>query len=107
MSASKLSQSDIFNPLAVQNSKAVLSLDSKAFRIRKNGIEFKTADPLAAWTEMTVQLQMPGDQKKVNCSGVVVACNGNRHSGYIVSLLFTSLSKQSQARLNSLAFASA
>jgi len=35
---------------------------------------------------------------------VVVACNGNRHGGYTVSMVFTSLSKQSQARLNLLAY---
>ena len=30
--------------------------------------------------------------------------NGNRHDGYAVSMVFTSLSKQAQARLDQLAF---
>jgi hypothetical protein len=34
----------------------------------------------------------------------VVACNGNRHNGYTVSMVFTSLSKQAQARLDLLAY---
>jgi hypothetical protein len=36
----------------------------------------------------------------------VVSCDGNRHSGYQVAMLFTDLSRQSQARLNDLAFPS-
>jgi hypothetical protein len=54
---------------------------------------------------MTVAMETPSDARKVNFSGVVVACHGNRHAGYTVSLLFTSLSKQAQARLNSMAVA--
>jgi hypothetical protein len=53
---------------------------------------------------MTVTLQSPRDTGRVHCTGVVVACNGNRHDGYSVSMVFTGLSKQSQARLNLLAF---
>ena len=80
-----------------------LSLCASAVRIRKSGIEFKTAHPIPAWTEMSVDLQYH-DAKKVHCAGVVVACDGNRHSGYIVSLLFTKLSRQSQTLLSSLAY---
>jgi hypothetical protein len=74
-------------------------------RIRKNGIEFRSTESIPVWAEMTVAMQTPADSKKVNFTGVVVACNGNRHSGYLVSLLFTSVSKQAQARLNSLTLA--
>jgi hypothetical protein len=35
---------------------------------------------------------------------VVVACTGSRHGGYQVSMIFTGVSKQSQARLNTLAY---
>ena len=38
------------------------------------------------WTEMTVDLQLPGT-KSFSCSGVVVACTGNRHTGFNVSLV--------------------
>lgn len=51
------------------------------------------------WTEMTVELELPGT-KSFACSGVVVACTGSRHTGHNVSLVFTSLSKQAQERLN-------
>jgi hypothetical protein len=52
---------------------------------------------------MTLALECP-PEGKVNCTGVVVACTGNRHLGYNVSVLFTGMSKQAQARLNALAY---
>jgi hypothetical protein len=48
---------------------------------------------------MTLSLQRPGESKKINCTGVIVACDGNPYQGYTVSMLFTDLSRQSQARL--------
>ena len=98
MSASK-TKSDLFQPITVQSSGTLLNLSPTSFRIRKNGIEFRAEKEVAMWTEMTVELQLPGT-KSFACSGVVVACNGNRHLGYNVSLVFTSLSKQAQERLN-------
>lgn len=80
-----------------------LDLQAAAIRVRKNGIEFRSRDAVPIWTEMTVAMQTAQAAKKVNFSGVVVACDGNRHSGYAVSLLFTSVSKEAQARLNSMA----
>ena len=53
---------------------------------------------------MSLDLQYP-DAKKVHCNGVVVACDGDRNSGYQVSLLFTKLSRQSEALLSVLAYA--
>ena len=48
---------------------------------------------------MTVTLQGPNPARKVNFTGVVVACSGNRHEGYLISMLFTHVSRLSQARL--------
>lgn len=48
---------------------------------------------------MTVELEIPGT-RSFSCTGVVVACSGNRHLGYSVSLLFTGLSEAAQQRLN-------
>jgi hypothetical protein len=98
MSASK-TKSDLFQPLTVQSSATLLNLSPTAFRIRKNGIEFKSDKEFAMWTEMTVDLQLPGT-KSFSCSGVVVSCTGNRHTAYNVSLVFTGVSKQAQERLN-------
>ena len=98
MSASK-SKSDILQALTVQNSATLLSLSGNSFRIRKNGIEFKSDREIAPWTEMTVELQLPGT-RAFSCTGVVVACSGNRHAGHSVSLLFTGLTEAAQQRLN-------
>jgi len=54
---------------------------------------------------MTVILQSPHDGAKVHCNGVVIGCTGNKHSGYHVSMVFTSVSKQAQARLSQMAYA--
>jgi hypothetical protein len=52
---------------------------------------------------MTLSLQSPLDGGRLNCNGVVIACTGNKHMGYHVSLVFTSMSKQAEARLSTLA----
>jgi hypothetical protein len=71
--------------------------------IHKNGIEFRSATAFAPWTEMTLTLQSPSDHGRVNCNGVVIACTGTKHAGYHVSMVFTSLTKQAQARLSTMA----
>jgi hypothetical protein len=80
-------------------STQLLTLPTDAVTVRKNGIEFRNNEPLAAWKEMTVSLRGPNPTKKVNFTGVVVACSGNRHEGYLISMLFTHVSRLSQARL--------
>ena len=76
-----------------------LTLSASSVHIRKTGIEFHNDVPLTPWTEMTVTLQGPGEAKRVNFTGVVVECAGNRAEGYAISMLFTHVSRQSQARL--------
>lgn len=104
MSTSKLDTSGVFQPLHIQSQQTRLALASHAIRFRKNGIEFRAADPIPAWTEMTVDLHSPGDGKKMHCTGVVVDCNGNRHTGYLVSMVFMNLSRQSRERLTQWAY---
>jgi|SRR5438552_14932673 len=103
MSARKVGNADLFQPVTVQAQATRLSLSARDIRIRKNGIEFRSSDTIPVWTEMTVELQTPLEPKTLHCTGVVVACTGNRHAGFLVSMLFTNLSRQAQARLNSLA----
>ncbi len=104
MSARKLECLQPFQPVTVQARQTRLSLAPSEVRIRKNGVEFRSTTAISPWTEMTVKLQSTKDAGRVHCTGVVVACNGNRHNGYTVSMVFTSLSKQSQARLDLLAY---
>src|SRR5208283_6145530 len=76
-----------------------LTVPAGSVRIRKNGIEFHNDQPFAPWTEMTVTLQGPGLARKVNFTGVIVACTGNPREGYEISMLFTRVTRLSQARL--------
>jgi hypothetical protein len=80
-----------------------LALASDAVLISKNGVEFRSPDPFPLWTEMTASIQAPTDGGEVICTGVVVACTGNRHLGYCVSLLFSGLTPQTEKRLVALA----
>lgn len=102
MSASKLDTSGIFGAETEQASSRRLTLPSQAVCIRKNGIEFLSSTAMPLWAELTVDLQTP-EGKKVRGRGVVVACEGNRQSGYSVSLMFMNLSRQAQEQLSLLA----
>jgi len=101
MSARKASSSYIPANVVVQGREAALTLSEDAVLIHRGGIEFRSPQPFNTWTEMTVSLRAP-DNGVINCAGVVISCSGNRHAGYHVSMVFTSLSKQAQARLNAL-----
>lgn len=86
----------------VHGAQTRLTLSPDSVRIRGNGIEFHSAKAIAQWTEMTVDL-FSEEGEKVHCTGVIVDCNGNRHAGYQVSMLFMSLSQKAQERLDWLA----
>ncbi|HEX5397743.1 MAG TPA: PilZ domain-containing protein [Verrucomicrobiae bacterium] len=104
MSAKKLSLGDSFDQsVTVEARQARLELSADTVVIHKSGIEFRSPAPFNTWTEMTVAIQPPRGGGKLNCSGVVISCTGNKHTGYHVSMVFTSLTKQVQTRLNSMA----
>src|SRR5471032_2123581 len=104
MSARKIGSIDSpKHQVTVEGRQARLELSADAVSVHKSGIEFRSPTPFNEWTEMTVALQSPHDDAKLQCSGVVVACSGNKHTGYRVSMVFTHISEQAQARLNSMA----
>ena len=105
MNARRAEISGPSNSVTVEARQARLSLSPDAVVLHKNGIEFRSATPFSAWAEMTMTLQSPGDGGRVSCTGVVISCTGNKHAGYHVSMVFTGLSKQAQARLTTMAFA--
>ncbi|MDA1277060.1 MAG: hypothetical protein O2960_23845 [Verrucomicrobia bacterium] len=102
MSSSKLDTSGAFNPVKIQLSETQLSIPTADIRVRKSGIEFLSVKPVPIWTEMTVDLYSPETSRKVHCTGVVVGCTGNRHTGFLVSIIFMNLSRQSQHCLEEL-----
>src|SRR5207249_5589523 len=87
MSARKIDGVELLQPITVQSDGTRLDLPASALTFRRNGIEFRTNSAIPAWTEMTVSLQTPGESKRFNCTGVVVACSGSRHTGYNVSMV--------------------
>jgi hypothetical protein len=102
MSARKAGSIGSFQPVTLQARQTQLELSADAVAVHKSGIEFRSPTPFNPWTEMTVALLSPRGAK-LHCTGVVVNCSGNKHAGYRVSMLFTSLSRQAQAQLNAMA----
>ncbi len=102
MSARKVGSIGAFNPMTLDARQTRLELSMDSVAVRKNGMEFRSPTPFNPWTEMTVALSSPRGAT-LHCTGVVVNCSGNKHLGYRVSMLFTSLTRQAQAQLNLMA----
>jgi hypothetical protein len=107
MSARKINQANPEQQLTVNSRQARLTLSPEAVSIHKGGIEFRSQSAFPNWVEMTITLKSPLDGATVNCTGVVVDCTGNKHSGYHVSMVFTSMSKQAEARLQTMVYSQA
>ena len=105
MSARKIANTELLQQARLPALTTQLDLPADAVHVRKNGIEFRSVTPFPVWAEMTVAMQTPHSAKKVNFTGVIVSCTGNRHAGYLLSMVFTNVSKQAQARLNSMVMA--
>jgi hypothetical protein len=101
MSARKVGSITSFQPVTLEARQSRLELSADSVAVHKSGIEFRSPTPFAAWVEMTVSLSTPGG--KLHCTGVVVNCSGNKHLGYRVSMLFTSITEQAQKQLNMIA----
>jgi hypothetical protein len=103
MSARRTASADSVDQVTVEARQARLSLSPNSLIIHKDGIEFRSALPFSEWTEMTMTLQSPHEGGKIHCTGVVISCTGNKHTGYHVSMVLTGLSRLAQARLSTLA----
>ncbi len=79
--------------ITAQTSKENLAISAATTLVRKNGIEFRSGQPVEIWTEMTLDFFSPFHDRRLQCKGVVVSCHGNRHQGYSVSMLFTNISE--------------
>ena len=104
MSARKAEIPNSFHNVTVEARQTRLSLSPDSVIIHKNGIEFRSATPFSPWAEMTLTLQSAREAGKVHCNGVVISCTGSKHAGYHVSMVFTGMSKQAEARLSAMAF---
>ena len=104
MSAKKLTGLASFQPaVSVTSRDARLELSADTVSIHKNGIEFRSPAPFKEWSEMTASLQSPQDGSRISCHGVIVGCAGNKHAGYNISMVFTSLTAQAEKQLDVMA----
>ncbi len=103
MSARKVSVTSLLEEnVTLQGREARLTLAADSVVILRSGIEFRSPTSFPAWTEMNLTLRA-ADNRMVNCSGVVISCSGSKHAGYHISMVFTGMTKQAQARLSELA----
>ena len=107
MSARKIANHNTDQQLTVSSREASLTLSPDAVALHKGGIEFHSQTAFPNWVEMTVTLKSPQDGTTVHCTGVVVDCLGNKHTGYNVSMVFTGMSKQAEARLSTMVYSQA
>jgi len=105
MSAKKLTGigATFSTSVSVSSRDAKLELGSDKVTIHKNGMEFRSPQPFKEWSEMTVALLSPKTGSRISCQGVIVACTGSKHSGYHVSMVFTSLSSATEKQLGNMA----
>jgi hypothetical protein len=104
MSAKKFVNGGQFDkPVTVEARQAKLELSADTVSIHKSGIEFRSPTPFTEWAEMTVSLQSPVNGSRIACTGVIVACTGNKHVGYHVSMIFTNMTDQAQKQLGVMA----
>jgi hypothetical protein len=104
MSAKQIgSLGTVGSSVSVAGREAALALSADKVSVHKSGIEFRSPTPFHEWSEMTVTLQSSMDGSKLSCHGVVVACAGNKHAGYNVSMLFTSMTPQTERQLGVMA----
>lgn len=106
MSAAKLDHSLTFGSTAEPHldSSKVLHLSPKNTVVRNNGIQFHYDTEIPPFTEMAVDLHDPADGGAIQATGIVVACAGDRHRGFDVSMVLLNLSEAHRARLGVLAY---
>ncbi|MCP5521060.1 MAG: hypothetical protein H7A46_05885 [Verrucomicrobiales bacterium] len=102
MTTSKLDKSGVLGPAPTGSNETRLVLPADRVAFRSNGIEFLSSRPVDQWKEVTVELLSPVDNRPLQGTGVVVDCTGNRHTGYVVSLMFLSIAPDSRRRLQEL-----
>ncbi|MHB1307071.1 MAG: hypothetical protein ACYC23_08325 [Limisphaerales bacterium] len=102
MSTSKFDRSGLFKPVSVHGQRMKLSLSNGEVVVRKSGIEFLSPTSIPIWTELIIELRSRESAQPLHGNAVVVDCVGNRHSGYVVSLVFSHLAPESQRELRQL-----
>lgn len=84
------------------SSRRAAVLDS-VFHLTDKGMTFVTDTRLPEWTEVRIEMRLPGTRHypPISCRGVVVQCTARIAArGYEVTLLFLGMNKRDQAQLS-------
>jgi len=82
-----------------------VTLTKGTYKVRSSGLEFFSEKELELYTELSLSVEHPETHKVVNFSGIVINCAGNRHEGFLVSLVFTNITQEAQLSLFEMHFA--
>src|SRR5438105_3528203 len=99
MPVEKPSKKDMENSILQRKISVTLSPDEAV--IYRKGMEFLSGSAIAPWSEIDVTLQL-SENVRIDFSGVVISCSGNRSSGYRISAVFSAMSKPDRKRIDAL-----
>src|SRR5438105_947393 len=105
MAATKRDISGVFDAeLEGRRTHQAAVLDN-VFHLSHKGITFVTDTFMPEWTEVGVEMRMPGKgarrDQPISCRGVVVQClRREQGKGFEVALIFLDLPKRAQAQLS-------
>lgn len=104
MGATKQDRSGIFDTALRQPRVRKTTTLAQGFELSTKGITFISERFLPEWTEVGVEMRLPGEgsaaPQQIDCRGVVVQCHRrSRGKGFEVALLFLDLPKHAHAQL--------
>lgn len=103
MKTTKLDNSGVFEPMTVRSNEIEFTLPPEAVSVRTNGVEFLSGQELPVWSELTIDLKSPDSDALIHCNGIVVGASGNKHSGFVISILFVGMEAEAQSQVEALA----
>ena len=104
MKLTETDNSDGFERITMTAQGMEFSFPAHLVNIQENGIEFLSEKEIPTWIQMTVELQPPNHAEPLHCQGIVVSCSGNRHAGYVVSIVFTNNGPEEQDEMSELVY---
>jgi hypothetical protein len=104
MGATRRDVSGVFDAEIKASRRTKAAVLDQVFHLSSKGITFVTDTFLPEWTEVGVEMRLPGTGTRkdqlIGCRGVVVQCEKRAQGrGFEVALLFLDLPKRAQAHL--------
>ena len=102
MAGLKADTSGAFETVSIKNHEISLALLPHQVAVRKNGIEFLSHRRFPLWREVVIQIRSPSVPSPIEVRGVIVDCTGDRHHGFVASVVFLNIAPEQQAALQRL-----